>query len=314
MQQMYKSDFKACHLPGLSRYYPSHITFSPDIHLTRKFNTGLATSTEIAALHTQLAAANQLLRTYDFLVDTLERSATQVYRLVKFYSAYIKRGFKSLPPELLALVFQFAAAGQYNSVFAYDDLEIESPSMAISQVCQNWRRIAVHTPALWRDIAVRAPPDWIPTSAETRLARKEILALYIQRAQDTQLNVKFGIQRLMQINFRFKDTEFEFEIICRALAPYWDSVSCLQIYSRAPVGITLPLRHLKELTINGFQTPRCYDDLGFNIPGALPALRKLVTPTLPENIDSAHSPLGVTSLTIHSVSRGTFSSSMSWWN
>ncbi|KAH8817856.1 hypothetical protein DL96DRAFT_1623515 [Flagelloscypha sp. PMI_526] len=290
-------------------------TFSPDIFLSRKCNAGLATSADVAALRAHLASAKQLLKTYDFLLDTLEKSANQVDGLVKYYSTCIKRAFKTLPPEILSLVFQFAAAGRYNAVYTSGDaVETDSPSIVISQVCQNWRHIALRTPALWREISLQAPTEWISTSVENRVARKEIFALYIQRAQSTQLNIKFGIHRLAEFDIRFDDFESEFQIMCKALGSYWDRVSSLHIYFRPPTGLTLPLLHLEELTVNGYQTPRCYDDLGFNTPGALPALRKLVVPTFPGNINLSPSALGITSLTIKSTSRETFSSSMSWWN
>ncbi|KAH8817854.1 hypothetical protein DL96DRAFT_1623513 [Flagelloscypha sp. PMI_526] len=176
---------------------------------------------------------------------------------------------------------------------------MESPSTAISQVCQNWRRIALRTPTLWRDISLQAAPNWIRSYTENR---------------SMQLNIEVGMKGGVHADIASEDYESEFGGFGIMLHSYWHRVSSLHIHSFVPTSIVLPLSHLGEITVDGIPPHYLYDDLGFNTSGALPALRKLVVPQLPSTIFSGPSVLGITSLTIQYVSFDTLFSSSKWWD
>ncbi|KAH8813425.1 hypothetical protein DL96DRAFT_519329 [Flagelloscypha sp. PMI_526] len=279
--------------------------FVCDPSLSRRSNAGLSTPADAAFFQEQLTRAKRLLRTYDFLTDALDESYAQVYDLVDYYTSCLKVGVKRLPAEILSLIFQFSCAGTWNYVFGIS--EEPSSSIPISQVCQSWRHVALRTPSLWNDICFESTNHRAQWGPKERIARLEILNMYLRRSQFAPLKIVLSIDPVCPIS--------ELQGIGALLSNgAYERLATLHIDAEATAPGRMPRAFpcLEELVISGISTHDTFQRFGLDIADALPKLRKLTLSEFPEN-SVLHPPFfSLSSLTIGLYALDEIPST-TWW-
>ncbi|TEB28256.1 hypothetical protein FA13DRAFT_1735885 [Coprinellus micaceus] len=113
---------------------------------------------------------------------------------------------KRVPEDVLSAIFQhISTPGTNIEDFRPFDWQMSPPAVMPSQICQDWRRLALLTPPLWATIPIMAPghpvvskSDSDPPHAVERAVREweariqqllEICALWIERSKQNPLSI-----------------------------------------------------------------------------------------------------------------------------
>lgn len=132
----------------------------------------------------------------------------------------VPAGVHSLPPELLARIFELVVYS--NAANSGPQKYSLRNSLLVSQICGDWRRLALDSPQLWRHVDIHYPAP-VPGPIRQRLKRR---MEHVAHAQNMQL----GIYLTLHEASKLRDNN----ILSKLLAPYWPRIKTLSCHDSDP--------------------------------------------------------------------------------